>query len=242
VLGDAGERVVIEEWLKGWETSLMVLCARDELIPLATAQDYKRIGDGDTGPNTGGMGAYSPVERFTDELLAETLEKIVHPIVAATGFTGVLYAGLMVTEEGPKVLEFNVRFGDPEIQVVLPRMKTGLFELLYGGAEGKFPTTHVDWSPEAAVTVVMAAEGYPGKPRKGDVISGLDLALETIPGLIVFHAGTDQDNLENIIVSGGRVLDVTALAATRRLARTKAYLGTKQINWPGVQYRTDIAA
>jgi len=241
-LGEAGRRIIVEDYLEGWETSLMVLCAGDQLIPLATAQDYKRIGDGDTGGNTGGMGSYSPVDRFTEAMINEALETIVRPIVAATGFRGVLYVGLMVTKDGLMVLEFNVRFGDPETQVILPRMKTDLFELLYSGAEGKFSTTEVEWSEDAAVTVVMAAEGYPGKPRKGDVINGLDLALETVPGLIVFHAGTALDEAGNIITNGGRVLGVTGMGATRRLARTKANLGVEQISWLDAQYRRDIAA
>lgn len=241
-LGEAGRKVIVEDYLEGWETSLMVLCADDQLIVLPTAQDYKRIRDNDEGPNTGGMGSYSPVERFTDDLLQQSLDTIVRPIVAATSFKGVLYVGLMVTKDGPKVLEFNVRFGDPETQAQLPRMKSDLFEILYSGAEGRFSTTEVEWSTDAAVTVVMAAEGYPDKPRKGDIISGLDLALETVPGLIVFRAGTALDEAGNIITASGRVLGVTALGPTRQLARAKVYLGTNQITWRGAQYRTDIAA
>lgn len=240
-LGAAGKPVVIEDYLEGWETSLMVLCAGGELIPLATAQDYKRIGDGDTGPNTGGMGSYSPVEHFTSELFKQALDTIVRPIVAATSFQGVLYVGLMVTKDGPMVLEFNVRFGDPETQVQLPRMKTDLVELLYSGAGGRFSTTDIGWSSEAAVTVVMAAEGYPGKPRKGDIITGQFFHLP-VAGSILFHAGTTQDEQGNLLTNGGRVLDVTATGRSLVIARERAYWAVTQITWPGVQYRTDIAA
>ncbi len=242
-LGEAGKRIVVEDYLDGWEASLMVLVsAAGELIPLELAQDYKPALDDNKGTNTGGMGAYSPVERFTDAMVKEALDTIVRPIVAATGFRGVLYVGLMMTKDGMFVLELNVRFGDPETQVQLPRMKTDLFELLYSGAEGKFSTTEVEWFRSPAVTVVMAAEGYPEKPRKGDVITGLELALENQPELMIFHAGTALNEEGNIIVNGGRVLDVTALGMDRQTAREKVYRAARLITWPGEKHRTDIAA
>ncbi len=241
-LGDAGRCLVIQEWLEGWETSLMVLCAGGQVIPLETAQDYKRIHDGDQGPNTGGMGAYSPVEHFTPELLAQTMETIVRPIVAATGFQGVLYVALMVTKDGPKVLEFNVRFGDPELQVVLPRLESDLYQILYEGAAGRFPTTELEWSTNACVCVVMASEGYPGKPRTGDVILGLEDLKKDRPRIIVFHAGTKLDENGRLVTSGGRVLNVVAMAASRPLAHADVYYATSYIVWRGEQHRHDIAA
>lgn len=239
-LGEAGKQIVIEEYLDGWETSLQVLCAGGQVIPLATAQDYKRIGDGDTGPNTGGMGSYSPVERFTEALLKESLD-IARRFAVFESFSGVLYLGLMVTEEGPFVLEFNVRFGDPESKVVLPRLKADLFELLYGGAEGKFPTTTIEWAFGVTVTVVMAAEGYPDKPRVGDAIVGLDRVAHLCPDATVFHAGTTLDDEGRVVTNGGRVLNITATDGTKKLARMRAYRAIREISWPGVQYRTDIA-
>lgn len=240
-LGPAGERIIIEDYLEGWETSLMVLCSGDDLIPLPTAQDYKRIYDHDQGPNTGGMGAYSPVEAFSPHLLEKSLESIVRPVVRATSFRGVLYTGLMMTIDGPKVLEFNVRFGDPELQVVLPRLRSDLFSILYDGAAGKLPTNEVEWAFGVCVTVVLASEGYPGKPRTGDVIEGLDRVASLCPDATIFHAGTAMNEEGHLVTSGGRVLNVTAHDGTISLARMRAYRALEYITWPGVQYRKDIA-
>ncbi len=241
-LGPAGKRIVIEDYLDGWEASLMVLCAGGELIVLPTAQDYKRIFDGNQGPNTGGMGAYSPVEHFTPTLIGLSLDTIVRPLVEATGFQGVLYVGLMINENGIYVLEFNVRFGDPELQVILPRLRTDLVDILYAGAEGKFQTIDIKWASGACVTVVMASKDYPGKPRIGDVIEGLDRASSLCPDAIIFHAGTAMNEEGRIITSGGRVLNVTAHDGTKKLARFRVYRAIEYITWVGVQYRHDIAA
>ncbi len=234
--------VLLEEFLAGEELSLLALCDGERAVPLAPAQDYKRIFDGDRGPNTGGMGSYSPVPGV-DAATAEELARVVHqPVVEelrrrGTPFHGVLYAGLMMTAGGPKVLEYNARFGDPETQAVLPRLRSDLLELLEastapGGLEGVVP----EWSPDWAVTVVLASRGYPESSSTGDVIRGLN----EVEGAEVFHAGTAERDGE-IVTAGGRVLGVTALGATPGEARERAYTAAERITFEGRQMRTDIA-
>ena len=245
--GDAGRTVVIEEGLSGPELSLLVLCDGRDAVPLAPAQDFKRIGEGDTGPNTGGMGAYSPVPLAGAEITEEVMAKAVAPTLEALGrlgapYRGVLYAGIMLTPDGPKILEYNVRFGDPECQVVVPRLASDLAAHLCEAAAGKLATP-LRWRDEAAVTVVLAAEGYPASPRTGDVITGLDAAAE-VAGVTVFHAGTAAvvGRPAEVRTAGGRVLNVTALGTTLADARARAYEAAARISWPGMQYRRDIAA
>ncbi len=244
--GDAGRTVVIEEGLTGPELSLLVLCDGRDAVPLAPAQDFKRIGDGDAGPNTGGMGAYSPVPIVGPDVVEEVMAKAVAPTLEALGrlgapYRGVLYAGIMLTPSGPKILEYNVRFGDPECQVVIPRLASDLGAHLAEAAAGKLATP-LRWRDEAAVTVVLASEAYPAAPRTGDVITGLDAAAEG-EGVTVFHAGTVAgEKAGEIRTAGGRVLNVTALGATLAEARRRAYDAVARISWPGLQYRRDIAA
>jgi phosphoribosylamine---glycine ligase len=246
--GDAGRRVVVEEGLTGTECSLLVLCDGQRLAALAPAQDFKRLEDDDRGPNTGGMGAYSPVPFVGESLVARLLDDAVAPLVAvlrARGidYRGVLYAGVMLTPDGPKVLEFNVRFGDPETQVVLPRLEGDLTGLLAEAARGALVTAprFVD---TAAVCVVLAAAGYPEAPRTGDVIAGLDRAA-AVDGVTVFHAGTAPAGAASgpgpVVTSGGRVVGVTGLGDSIGEARAQAYLGVSAISWPGMQGRSDIA-
>jgi phosphoribosylamine--glycine ligase len=234
--------VVLEEFLEGEELSLLALCDGERAVPLAPAQDYKRIFDGDQGPNTGGMGSYSPVPGVDAERVEEIAEIAHQPVVdelrrRGTPFHGVLYAGLMMTAAGPKVLEYNCRFGDPETQAVLPRLRSDLLELLKaattpGGLAGAEP----DWSPDWAVTVVLASRGYPESSSKGDPISG----LEEVEGAEVFHAGTAADD-GRIVTAGGRVLGVTALGGTPGEARDRAYEAAERIEFAGRQMRSDIA-
>ncbi|MGH9003179.1 MAG: phosphoribosylamine--glycine ligase, partial [Acidimicrobiia bacterium] len=245
--GDAGRTVVIEEGLTGPELSLLVLCdgRPDAATPLAPAQDFKRVGDGDTGPNTGGMGAFSPVPIVGPDLVEEVLAKAVLPTLQAlesrgAPYRGILYAGLMLTPEGPKTLEYNVRFGDPECQVVIPRLAGDLGTHLRESAEGRLRTP-VAWRDEACVTVVLASEGYPASPRTGDVILGLEAAGE-MEGVTVFHAGTRRNEGGDVVTSGGRVLNVTAVGSSLSEARSRAYAAVERISWPGMQYRRDIAA
>jgi phosphoribosylamine--glycine ligase len=238
--GAAGRTVVIEEGLVGPEVSLLCVCDGRRAVPLAPAQDHKRLGDGDTGPNTGGMGAFSPVPGVGKDLVEEVMERAVAPTLAAlrwmgVDYRGVLYAGLMLTADGPKVLEYNDRFGDPEAQVVLPRYAGDLTQLLAEAAAGRL-SSEPSFVDDAAVTVVLAAEGYPMSPRTGDTIHGLDeLAL---PGIEVFCAGVGP----GMTTAGGRVLAVTGIGATLDEARARAYFGASCISWPGMQFRTDIAA
>jgi phosphoribosylamine--glycine ligase len=236
-------QVVLEEFLDGEELSLLALCDGERALPLAPAQDYKRIFDGDRGPNTGGMGSYSPVPGFDEERATELVRQVHQPIVdelrrRGTPYHGILYAGLMMTAAGPKVLEFNCRFGDPETQAVLPRLRSDLLPLLEaagqtGGLEGIVP----EWSPDWAVTVVLASRGYPESASNGDVISGLDDRGDAE----VLHAGTAQRG-RDIVTAGGRVLNVTALGATPREARDRAYTRAERIRFDGRQMRSDIAA
>ncbi len=242
--GDAGRSVVIEEGLVGEECSLLVLCDGTRLAALAPSHDFKRAADGDAGPNTGGMGAYSPVPFVDDALVADLVEEAVAPMVdvlrsRGIDYRGVLYAGLMLTAEGPKVLEYNVRFGDPETQVVLPRFDGDLAALLAEVAAGRLQTTP-RFVPDAAVCVVLASEGYPESPRVGDPIDGLDGTV--CPHTSVFHAGTRTGEDGRVVTSGGRVLGVTALGPSIEEARSRAYRSVARIGWPGMQHRTDIAA
>ena len=237
-------QVVIEECLVGEELSLLALCDGERAIAMAPAQDYKRIFDGDQGPNTGGMGSYSPVPGIGPER-AEELAALVHqPIVdelreCGTPFHGVLYAGIMLTEDGPKVLEYNVRFGDPETQAVLPRMRTDLLEVLMAAAvPGGLASTRLQWSDDWAVTLVLASAGYPASASHGDVIAGLDEVVEQIE---VTHAGTARRDDGAIVTAGGRVLNVTALGSTAGGAREAAYAAARGIEFDGRQMREDIA-
>ncbi len=237
-----GASCVIEEFLEGEEASFFVLSDGKTILPLATAQDHKRIGIGDTGPNTGGMGAYSPAPCMTEALSQQALSSIVLPTVRALvdmghPYRGVLYAGLILTRDGPKLIEYNARFGDPETQALMPRLQSDLLELLLATARGNLDKVSAQWTSDAAVTVVMAAKGYPGPFEKGAVIDGLAQDLGT--GVSVFHAGTANKN-GKIVASGGRVLNVTALGATIKAAQFNAYAAVKKINFNGAYYRTDI--
>ncbi|MBO6856169.1 phosphoribosylamine--glycine ligase [Roseibium sp.] len=240
--GAAGAEVVIEEFLEGEEASFFVLSDGTNALPLATAQDHKRAYDGDEGPNTGGMGAYSPAPVLTDALIAEVMRTIIEPTIATlakrgTPFKGVLYAGLMIGKNGPKLIEYNTRFGDPECQVLMMRLKSDLLELLLASVEGRLDQTTADWRDEAALTVVMAAKGYPGSYDKGTEIRGLD--TPATDDVAVFHAGTKRDGTQ-ILANGGRVLNVTAVGTTVREAQQRAYERIRDIDWPGGFCRTDI--
>lgn len=241
--GAAGSRVVIEEFLRGEEASFLALTDGKKIVPLASAQDHKAIFDGDRGPNTGGMGAYSPAPVVTEAIHQIAMEQVMRRAVdgmAAEGrpYRGVLYAGLMIDNGQVKTLEFNARFGDPECQPLLMRMKSDIVPLLFAIANGDLGELSIDWHDQAAVCVVMAAGGYPGDYSKGDEIHGLDVAA-AINDLIVFHAGTaDKDG--KIVTSGGRVLGVTGRGDTVKAAIDKAYEGVRVIGWKGAQFRTDI--
>ena len=252
--GDAGRRIVVEEGLSGVECSLHALCDGRRIAPLAPAQDFKRIGDGDTGPNTGGMGAYSPLPFVGGAHLADLADVTVAPLVAELrrrhiDYRGVLYAGVMLTPAGPRVLEFNVRFGDPETQVVLPRFAGDLTAVLAEVAAGELRSSP-RVTAEAAVCVVMAAAGYPGAPRRRDRISGLEEA-GAIDGVTVYHAGTapaegagegdDEGDPGGLVTAGGRVLGVTGLGPTLSEARRRAYAAVGAVRWADAQFRTDIA-
>jgi phosphoribosylamine---glycine ligase len=241
--GDAGRTLVIEEGLTGPELSLLALCNGRELEPLAPAQDFKRIGDGDIGPNTGGMGAYSPVPAAEDTVVGDVVDRAMTPTLRelqrrGVEYRGVLYAGLMLTPHGVKVLEYNVRFGDPECQVVLPRLESDVARHCVEVAEGALSPAH--FSENACVTVALATEGYPASTRTGDPIEGLAAAEQT-PGVVVFHAGTKRVDGQ-LVTAGGRVLNVTATGTTLAEARARAYDAATKISWPGMQYRHDIAA
>jgi phosphoribosylamine--glycine ligase len=244
--GEAGEHVILEEHLDGEELSLLALCDGENVVPMAPARDYKRIGEGDAGPNTGGMGSFSPVPDFDAGRCAEIIDTVHRPVVDAlmrrgTPYFGVLYAGLMLTAAGPKVLEFNSRFGDPETQAVLPRLRSDFLETLEAcTVPGGLGSTELEWSDEFAVTVVMASAGYPASSSKGDVIRGLDEAENEL-GVEITHAGTARSNGE-IVTAGGRVLNVTALGSTPAAARATAYAGIDKINFEGAQFRRDIAS
>ena len=240
--GDAGAELVVEEFMTGEEASFFVLCDGENALPMATAQDHKRVGDGDTGPNTGGMGAYSPASIMTPALIDETMEKIIKPTLAAMArrgapYRGVLYAGLMLTPEGPKLVEYNARFGDPECQVLMLRLKSDIIPALEAAATGSVANMMLDWHDDAAMTVVMAAEGYPEAYDKGTVIKDLDkVDAETM----VFHAGTARAEDGTITATGGRVLNITARGKTVAQAQAGAYAGVNAIDWPQGFCRRDI--
>jgi len=246
VFGEAGNRVVIEERLVGQEASVLAITDGRTIVTLPPAQDHKPAGDGDTGPNTGGMGAYCPAPIVNEETLHWIEERVLVPTVhamkrARRPFRGVLYAGLMLTAQGPKVLEYNARFGDPECQPLLMRLKTDLLELLLAAQAGRLEQFGpLQWDPRPAVCVVMAAEGYPGSYRKGDAIRGIDEA-DAMENVKVFHAGTAFDPSGRVITAGGRVLGVTALGDNLALAKLNAYRGVKAIRWTGAWCRKDIA-
>jgi phosphoribosylamine--glycine ligase len=243
--GEAGKRIVVEECLAGQEASILAIVDGSTIVPLEPAQDHKAAYDDDKGPNTGGMGAYSPTPLITPELLDEIIEKVLVPTVhtmkrEGRPFRGILYAGLMITSQGPKVLEFNVRFGDPEAQPVLMRLKTDLAEILLAAAEGKLKKlATLEWDPRPSVCVVMAAEGYPGPYQKGHPIRGLEEAAK-ISDVKVFHAGTAQMG-DQVVTDGGRVLGVTALGNTIADAKLRAYQAVKCIRWEGAWCRKDIS-
>jgi phosphoribosylamine---glycine ligase len=233
---------VIEEFMEGEEASFFALSDGVNVLPLATAQDHKRVGDGDVGPNTGGMGAYSPAPCMTDALCTEVLEKIIKPTVKAMAslghpFKGVLYAGLILTKQGPKLIEYNARFGDPETQVLIPRLRDDLLTLLLASVEVTLDKISVRWRPETALTVALCAKGYPGETIKGSHINGLSQNFGK--DVEVFHAGTALDG-EFIIANGGRVLNITALGATPKEAQQKAYEAVDKIDWPEGFCRRDI--
>ncbi|SHE55858.1 phosphoribosylamine--glycine ligase [Modicisalibacter ilicicola DSM 19980] len=243
--GDAGARVVIEEFLEGEEASFIVMVDGRHILPMATSQDHKRAGDGDSGPNTGGMGAYSPAPVVTEAVHQRILDEVILPTVRGMAeeghpYTGFLYAGLMIDAQGaPRVIEYNCRFGDPETQPILMRLKSDLVRLCLAGVEGRLDEQACEWDSRAAVGVVMAAEGYPGEYRQGDAISGFEGAEAC--GCRVFHAGTRLDAQGRVVTSGGRVLCVTALGERVSRARDRAYDGVSAIDWEGAHYRRDIA-
>jgi phosphoribosylamine--glycine ligase len=237
-------RVVVEEYLDGPEVSLFAITDGTTVLPMQPAQDFKRVGDGDTGPNTGGMGAYSPLAWAPDRLVADVLETVLRPTVhqmrsQGTPFVGLLYAGLALTSAGPRVIEFNARFGDPETQVLLPLLRTPLAGVLHAAATGTLADVTLDWSDDAAVTVVMASGGYPGNVSTGQGIDGL-AAANALEGVQVVHAGTRLDD-GLVRADGGRVLSVTATAPSLAEARERAYAAVRLIHWPGAQWRSDIA-
>ncbi|CAD6268069.1 unnamed protein product [Miscanthus lutarioriparius] len=245
--GSAGSRVIIEEFLEGEEASFFALVDGETALPLESAQDHKRVGDGDVGPNTGGMGAYSPAPIMTEELKKKVMESIILPTVkgmAAEGckFVGVLYAGLMIEKKSglPKLIEYNVRFGDPECQVLMMRLESDLAQVLLAACRGELGKVSLTWSPELATVVVMASEGYPGPYKKGTVIKNIDEAEQVSPAVKIFHAGTAFDTDGNFVAAGGRVLGVTAKGKDIEEARAKAYDALDVVDWPEGFYRHDI--
>ncbi len=242
--GDAGSRVVIEEFLVGEEASFIVMADGKNILPMATSQDHKARNNGDTGPNTGGMGAYTPAPVVTPEIHDRIMKTVIEPTIEGMAkdglpYTGFLYAGVMIDANGiPKVLEFNCRFGDPETQPIMMRLQSDLAELCLAAIDGKLDTVSAQWDPRAALGVVMAAGGYPDTYRKADVISGLENA--SAPDLKVFHAGTTLNDAGEVITSGGRVLCITALGDTVSAAQKRAYEGLKQVTWEQAYFRTDI--
>jgi phosphoribosylamine--glycine ligase len=237
--------MVIEEFLEGEETSLFALVDGETAVPLASAQDHKRVGEGDTGPNTGGMGAYSPAPVLTVELEKRAMEEIILPTAramadAGTPFSGVLYAGLMLTAEGPKLIEYNVRFGDPECEAIMPRIEGDFAELLMAVASGRLEQIgRPELSSQSAMAIIVAAKGYPGTPKRGGTIDGVELA-EREPGVTVFHAGTARHASGALLAGGGRVLAVTAVADTLANARARAYRGVDAIDFADGFHRRDI--
>ena len=241
--GQAGAELVIEEFLTGEEASFFVLCDGENALPMATAQDHKRVGDGDTGPNTGGMGAYSPASIMTPALVEQTMQEIILPTMKAmaergAAYRGVLFAGLMLTPQGPKLIEYNCRFGDPECQVLMQRLDSDIVPALQAAANGSLTNISLNWRDEVAMTVVMAANNYPAAYEKGSVISQLE-NVDT-DDTMVFHAGTARDANGTITAIGGRVLNVTAKGKTVAQARNNAYIGVEKIDWPEGFCRQDI--
>jgi phosphoribosylamine---glycine ligase len=241
--GVSGQSVVIEEFLEGEEASYFVLSDGETVLPFGAAQDHKRVGDGDVGPNTGGMGAYSPAAAFTPEIERQTLERIVYPTIKAMKargrpFKGALFVGLMLTKDGPKLIEYNARFGDPETQVLMMRLKSDIVTLMLAVADGNLKNVDARWRDEAALTVVMAARGYPESPVKGTVVRGLDRA-SAVEGVQIFHAGTALKDGQ-VIATGGRVLNVTALGRDVAEAQARAYRAVDLIEWPEGFSRRDI--
>jgi phosphoribosylamine---glycine ligase len=242
--GEAGAEVVIEEFLTGEEASFFVLSDGTHALPLATAQDHKRVGDGDIGPNTGGMGAYSPAPCVTPDIAEQVMTRIIRPTLSGMAkdghpYKGVLYAGLMLTATGPKLIEYNVRFGDPECQVLLPRLKSDLLPALLAARDGVLKDFDLRWHEEAALCVVLAAKGYPDNPQRGSAIRGLDAAATSDPSVHIFHAGTKRVG-EELVADGGRVLNVVGLGASLEEARRRAYAVIDRIDWPEGFCRRDI--
>jgi phosphoribosylamine--glycine ligase len=242
-LGAAGAEVVIEEWMIGEEASFFALCDGTHALALASAQDHKRVGDGDTGPNTGGMGAYSPAPVMTPALEERVMAEIIRPTLAGmtkrgTPFKGVLFAGLMITAQGPKLIEYNVRFGDPECEVLMPRLTSDIVPALLAACDGVLDAVSLRWSDEAALTVVLAARGYPAAPEKGSVIRGVEKA-EALDKVLVFHAGTRQ-TASDLVADGGRVLNVVGLGKSVGEAQERAYAAVDAIDWPEGFCRRDI--
>ncbi|MBB4093206.1 phosphoribosylamine--glycine ligase [Ochrobactrum pecoris] len=241
--GSAGAEVVVEEFLDGEEASFFCICDGKTALPLGSAQDHKRVGDGDTGPNTGGMGAYAPAPVMTPEIVERTMRELIEPTMRGMAeigapFSGILFLGLMIGKDGPKLIEYNTRFGDPECQVLMMRLNSDLLTLINAAVDGTLDQVSLDWKDQPALTVVMAAEGYPSNVKKGSVIRDLD-KLEGIDGVKLFHAGTAEKD-GNIVASGGRVLNITAIAETVAEAQARAYEAVKLIDWPEGFYRSDI--
>lgn len=242
--GDSGALVLIEECLIGQEVSFFALCDGKTAIPLGAAQDHKRVGDGDTGPNTGGMGAYSPPPVFTDALRDDVMTRIVNPVLAemarrGTPFRGVLFVGLMITADGPRLIEFNVRFGDPECQALMVRLRSDLLPALLAACDGELARFDLRWEPMHSLVVVMATRGYPGSYAKGSEIRGLERAAQ-VPGVQVFHAGTARREDGALVAAGGRVLGITAVGPTLSEAQAAAYAAVDAIDWPEGFCRRDI--
>jgi len=242
--GEAGASVVVEDFLDGEEASFFALVDGEHALPLAAAQDHKAVGDGDTGPNTGGMGAYSPAPVMTKAVARQTMERIILPTVRAMSaegnpFKGVLFAGLMIGSDGPKLIEYNARFGDPECQVLMPRLKSDIVPALIAASDGELKNFDLRWRDEAALTVVLAAKGYPDKPQAGGVIGGVDKAA-ALSGVNVFHAGTKRDAQGRLVAAGGRVLNVTARGRDVAEAQALAYQAVDLIDFPGGFCRRDI--
>jgi len=241
--GTAGAKLILEEFLPGEEVSFLVFSDGARVVPMVSVQDHKRVGDGDTGSNTGGMGTVSPSTSLSLDMHKQIMQEIILPTIgglSAEGrrYQGVLYAGLMVTEKGPRVLEFNARFGDPETQVIMARMRSDIVPILQGVAEGQLKETKIDWAKEAAVCVVVTARGYPDAPETGDPISGLE-ALQGLSDVMVFHAATARRD-DKIVTVGGRVLGVTALGANQDAAEQREYGAVKKVTFEGMHYRKDI--
>jgi phosphoribosylamine--glycine ligase len=242
--GSASAAVVIEEFLEGEEVSFFAICDGTEALAFGAAQDHKRVGEGDTGPNTGGMGAYSPPPAFTDALRDEVMTRFIRPTLTEMArrgmpFRGVLFAGLMLTASGPKLIEYNVRFGDPECETLLPLLRSDLLPVLHAAATGSLSGMALEWDPAHSLVVILAAEGYPGTPRHGTAILGLEAAAAT-PGVLVFHAGTTRDEAGTIRAAGGRVLAVQAQGASLFAAKRAAYAAVDLIDWPEGFARRDI--